>query len=63
LADLHFKASVVPNLIVGGLGTQQIAVTVDRMAWKTTRQSERMVRRYIRDAELYRDNAAAATSL
>ena len=52
------------SLRTGFTTSTAIGAVSERSIMKQTgHQSEKTARRYIRDAELYRDNAAAATGL
>jgi len=55
-AGHSFRAGLATAAAIGGISDRSILR-------QTGHQSEKMVRRYIRDAELYRDNAATATGL
>jgi site-specific recombinase XerD len=55
-AGHSLRAGLATAAAIGGASERSIMK-------QTGHQSEKMVRRYIRDAELYRDNAAAATGL
>jgi integrase len=64
------KAGLDPTVFAGhslraGLVTQAIiaGVPIHKIMEQTDHKSERMLREYIRDAEVWRDNAAAATGI